>query len=93
MTFNALKQALRDFGLLEYVRDLYSPEGQIEDFDLLEERISKVSSSQGQLIGALTDIYHNRDTVSLNSLVRTLDADNRDKLIKWWSHNFKEVEQ
>ena len=90
MTFNALKQALKDFGLLEYVEELYSPEGKIEDFELLEDRIIKLSTSQRLLIKALTDVYHGRETVFFIELVDVLDRDNREKLIKWWSNNFKE---
>jgi len=92
MTFKQLKEALREFGLLEYIDDLYSPEGMVKDYDLLDQRLSKLSSSQALLIGALTDIYHNRQTVYFMDLVNVLDETNRAKISKLWDKNFKGME-
>ncbi len=89
MTFKQLKNTLREWSLLDMVEDLYSSEGMVKDYDLLDQRLSKLSSSQAVLIGALTDIYHGRQTVYFTDMVNVLDKENVKRLCSLWERRFK----
>jgi len=89
MTFKQLKETLREWSLLDMVEDLYSSEGMVQDYDLLDQRLSKLSSSQAILIGALTDIYHGRQTVYFADMVNVLDKENVKRLCTLWERRFK----
>lgn len=80
MTFNELKKHLTAFGLWGKTERFYNPDGSIKDFEALDEGIRVYSSSEKVLIKAMTDLYHNRDTVFFNELINALDGDNLDRL-------------
>jgi len=82
MTFNELKKHLTAFGLWKKTEPFYNPDGTMKDFEAMETGITKYSSSERVLILALTDLYHNRDTVFFNELINTLDRENIYRLIQ-----------
>lgn len=82
MTFNELKKHLTAFGLWKKTEPFYNPDGTMKDFEAMETGITKYSSSERAIIRAITDLYHNRDTIYFNELINALDQENIYRLIQ-----------